>query len=325
VKLRALIVMVMLGLLNVAEPVEAQFSSDIPGVPRASVPFRGGHQNRTEWTFAGYRIPTEPEVGDTTAFGMRLSYGRSYRVATMFELGFDFTITDGFYQRPPEDTGVPGGEPGSSYMRASGVHGLRIGGKWRPVSALDPDGYGWEAAIGAAIQPALKPLIGAERYADSTRIGGQFHAVDEDATGGLHGADPFGGVSTASMVSAMASYRARRLLVDVALVGEAVRKGDEADEGLSPLLNFDGLSPRLGAMFRLTPGIAVGGSYWGKGAPPWRDQVVVGVPGAVKEEQYGVILTLGSRPESGVDMMLSSPNGEWSQSVRLYIRGRSTR
>jgi hypothetical protein len=325
VKVGAIAVTTVLGLLILAEPAESQFSSDIPGVARASVPFRGGHQNRTEWTFAGYRIPTTTEVGDTTAFGLRLSYGRSYRVFTSFELGFDFTITDGFYQRPPEDASVPGGEPGSSYMRASGIHGLRIGGKWRPVSALDPDGYGWEAAIGAAIQPSLRPLIGAERYADSTRIGGQFHNADDDAPGGLRGADPFGRMNTASMISAMASYRARRLLVDAALVGEAVLKGDEEEEGLSPLLNFGGLSPRLGAMFRVTPGMAVGGSYWGKGAPPWRDQSVVGVPGASKEEQYGLILTLGSRPESGVDMMLSSPNGEWAQSLRLYIRGRSTR
>jgi hypothetical protein len=323
--LRAGILALGLSLLIEAEPLAAQFSSDIPGVPRASVPFRGGHQNRTEWTFAGYRIPTDAEVGDTTAFGMRLSYGRSYRVRTSFELGFDITITDGLFQMSPDDPGAVSGPDNRNYMRAAGMYGLRIGGKWRPVSALDTDGYGWEAAVGAAIQPSLKPLIGAERYADSTRIGGQFHPVDEDApAGGLRGADPFGSIHTTSFLMGMASYRSQRILVDAALVAEAVQDDDEA-EGLSPLVKFGGVSPRLGAMYRITPGTAIGVSYWGKGAPPWRDQIAVGVPGGTKEEHYGFILSRGSRPESGIDLMVSTPNGEWGQSVRLYIRGRSTR
>jgi hypothetical protein len=324
---RYLAVLVLLAATLQPERLEAQFSSDIPGVPRASIPFRGGHQNRTEWTFAGYRIPTLAEAGDTTAFGLRLSYGRSYRVATTFEIGFDITITDGLFQRPPQDSIALGGTSGSNYMRASGLYGLRLGGKWRPISALDPDGYGWEVAVGGAIQPALKPLIGAERYADSTRIGGQFHKQDDDAQPerGLNGADPFGTLHTASFVTGMASYRSKRVLVDVALVAEAVSGDDESDAVASPLVKFDGLSPRAGAMYRLRRSLAVGVSYWGKGAPPWRDQISVGVPGAVKEEHYGFILTTGARPESGVDLMVSTPNGDWGQSVRLSIRARSTR
>lgn len=302
-------------------PGEAQFSSDIPGVPRAAVPFSGGHQNRTEWTFAGYRIPTGADAGDTTALGMRLSYGRSYRLFTRFELGFDVTLVDGLYVRSPVDT-LPGGAVTGSYPRGVTLYGLRIGGKFRPFAALDPDGYGFQTAIGAAIQPGLKPVFGVERFADSTRTGGQLAKETED-TDGLTGRDPFASSRTATFLSGMASYRSRRILADAALVVEAVADPDE--EGFSPLVNYDGLSPRLGLVVRLTPGLALGGSYWGKGAPPWRDQISVGLPGAAKEESYGVIVSFGSRPESGTDIMLSSPTGDWGQSLRLYIRGRSTR
>jgi hypothetical protein len=319
----ALFLLIVAGLMALPEPIEAQFSSDIPGVPRASVPFRGSHQNRTEWTFAGYRIPTAPELGDTMAFGMRISYGRSYRVRTMFEVGFDFTIADGLYERPPQDSVALGDAAGTSYMRASALYGLRVGAKWRPISALDPDGYGWEAAVGGAVQPSLRPVIGAERYADSTRVGGQFSGDDQGS--GLLSGDPFGSIHMATFVAGMASYRSKRVLLDAALVGEAVQKSDE-DQGMdSPLVRFDGVSPRLGAVYRLNPSIAIGASFWGKGAPPWRDQIAVGVPGASKEEQYGFILSLGSRPESGTDIMISTPTGAWRESVRLYVRGRSTR
>jgi hypothetical protein len=321
---RAALMMVLLAAMLQPDPVQAQFSSDIPGVPRASVPFRGSHQNRWEWTFAGYRIPTTTDVGDTTAVGVRLSYGRSYRVQSMFEVGFDISIMDGMFERPPQDGELPAGvEPASNYMRAAGLYGLRLGAKWRPVMSLDPDGYGWQAAVGAAIQPSLRPLIGAERFEDSTRVAGQFSGGEDDT--GLRGGDPFGRIHTATFISGMASYRAQRFLVDVALVAEAVSKGDEDDGGFSPLVKFDGLSPRLGAMYRLTPSLALGASYWGTGAPPWRDQIFIGVPGATKEEKFGFILTLGSRPESGTDLMISSPNGAWGESLRLYVRSRSTR
>ncbi|MEX0893235.1 MAG: hypothetical protein WEB88_13800 [Gemmatimonadota bacterium] len=318
---RAVVIVAVVAAGTLTVPAEAQFSSDIPGVPRASVPFRGNHQNRTEWTFAGYKIPGAADVGDTTALGVRVTFGRSYRIRNVFELGFDISIIDGLLERPPEDT-LPGAPPGpGSYIRGSGFYGLRIGGKWRPFSALDLDGYGWEGAIGAGVQPSLRPLIGAESYDDSTRFGGQFSG---EAEPGLRGSDPFGRIHMATFLSGMASYRSQRILADVALVAEAVRESDEAD-GPSPLVKFDGVSPRGGVMYRLTPSLALGASYWGNGAPPWRDQISVGVPGAAKGEHYGFIMTLGSRPESGTDFMVSTPTGDWGQSVRLYIRGRSTR
>lgn len=330
----ALLAAVLVTVTLAPAPAEAQFSSDIPGVPRAAVSFRGGMQSRTEWTFAGFKIPTEGigVEGDTLGGGLRLSLGRSYRIATAFELGFDLTLADGLYVRPPEEDGLLDDDTDRSYLRGVTLYGLRVGAKWRPFSDLDPDGYGWEIAVGAAIQPGVKPLFGIERYADSTRTGGQFikdeddEGVEDPTPGLLPVGDPFGSIHTATFITGMGSYRTQRLLVDLALVAEAVTGGDDdAADTPSPLVKYDGISPRIGVMYRLRPNIALGASYWGTGAPPWRDEIWVGVPGEQKKEQYGFTLTLGSRPESGTDLMVSSPTGNWTESARLYIRMRATR
>jgi outer membrane receptor protein involved in Fe transport len=304
-------------LAALAGPAEAQFSSDIPGVPRATVPFRGTHQNRTEVTFAGYRVPGGGAEEDTLALGMRVSFGRSYRVLTRFEVGIDLTVADGLIVRTPAQDAAQGEV--DYYPRGVTLYGIRIGGKVRPFSALDVAGQGFELAIGGAIQPALRPVFGVEHFGDSTRTGGQF---SKDVDGGaLRDQDPFTRTPSATFLSGMASYRARRVLADAALVVEKVEeRGNSA-----AVASYTGVSPRAGFVFRLTPGLAVGASYWGSGAPPWRDQNLVGIPGAQKEESYGVVIALGARPEAGMDLMLSSPTGAWGESIRLYIRTRSTR
>lgn len=306
-------------LLVAASPLAAQFSSDVPGIPRASIPFRGSHQNRTNWTFTGFKVPGGS--GDTVGGGLRFGFGRSYRVQTRFEVGFDLTLLDGMAVKPPtDDTNIVGA--GGTYIRAEALYGIRIGAKFRPFSALDPDGYGWEAAVGAAIQPGLRPLYGVERYADSTRTGGQFTSKDADL--GLYGADPLARLHTATTLAGMVSYRSRRLLFDGGLMVEKASDPAAGDQP-SPTVAYDKLSPRLGGMFRLTPSFALGGAFWGKGSPAWSDEVWIGMPGELKQEQFGLLLSFGSQPEAGTDLMISSPTGKFGQSLRLLIRTRSTR
>ena len=75
----------------VSAPAAAQFSSDIPGVPRGLVSMRGGRQSRTEWVLTGYHLPSQLDsTKSVNAGGVQLGFGSSYRVRGKFELGFDF-------------------------------------------------------------------------------------------------------------------------------------------------------------------------------------------------------------------------------------------
>jgi hypothetical protein len=178
------------------------------------------------------------------------------------------------------------------------------------------NGNGWQIAVGAAYQPSLHTLWGLDRQNDSLVTGGQFSGDQE-----IEGDDPFAPIHASTIVAGMASYRTKRLTADAAVVAEKV-SGDATNQ--SPLYKFDGVSPRFGAVFRLTPSFGIGGSYWGDGAPPWRDQIRFGLPGEQKQEKFGVLLGFGSSPEAGTDLMITSPTGDITQSVRLYIRLRST-
>jgi hypothetical protein len=309
-----------------ATPAAAQFASDFPGVPRAAISVNGGKQDRLAWALTGYKVPNGAATGDTIAGGLRLSYGRSYRVQSQFEVGFDITLLDGLAVQPPSTGGATTGTTSASrsdtYMRGLTGYGLRIGAKYRPVVNLDPDGNGYELAVGAAFQPELKALYGVEKKGDSTRIGGQFNkdAITPSAT---FNQNPFASINPSTTVAAMGSYRSKRLQGDVAIVSETV-PDRELSADPSPIGIFNGISARAGGAFRLTPGFAVGASYWGSGSPPWWDQVALGTPGKAKNEQFGFLLQLGSNPESGIDLMVTSPTGNFGESARLYIRSRST-
>jgi hypothetical protein len=288
----------------------AQFSSDIPGVPRASTPLRGGHQNRTEFDLAGYRLAGTN--GDTMSFVGRIGFGQSYRVQNKFEIGYDMTIGEGVFHRVPA---VGAGDP-ATYTRGTFFYGIRLGAKFRPVSSISPEGYGYELAIGAGYQPALQPMFGAEREGDSTRVTGHF--LEEEGLARFD--DPFASSHAATQIAGMASYRTRRVTADAAIVTEAVTVGERP----SPTGTYDGLSIRLGAVYRLRPSISVGASYWGDGAPPWRGRIQSRSP-AAQEEQFGVVLAFGSRPEAGTDLVVTSPTGDIASSARFYFRFRSTR
>lgn len=317
---RLLCVALAVGTLaTVATAAPAQISSDLPGVPRASVPFHGARQSRTAFLFSYYsmRSGDAASTGDTLAFGGQVSLGQSYRVGTRWEAGYDFTLGEAFHVRPPAPQAgvVSGGEP-INHTRAFALYAIRLGAKFRPVHVLSPEGYGYEASVAASYQPSLDPLFGITVDGDSTRTGGLVGKDDDDRFGS-------GAVHSAYEVAGIGSYRARRFSVDGALVYESVetRGGDSA---LSPLESYSGLSPRLGGVFRLTRGIGVGASWWGNGSPPWRDRVRLQLPEG-ESQSFAPFLSFGSKPESGMDVMLISPTGDYGRSVQLYIRGRSTR
>ena len=303
-----------------ATPALAQFASDFPGVPRASISLSSGQQNRTAWTLSGYKIPgASGGPGDTVAGGLRLAIGRSYRIRSNFEAGFDFTLVDGLGIFPPKGSSTTTTRVnGSTYYQALVAYAFRIGGKWRPISALDQDGNGYELAIGGAFQPELKPLYGYEMVGDSSRSGGQFQTTKASTA---FRRNPFAKISASTAVAGMASYRSRRLRGDAAIVGEAV-PDRVATADPSPITAYTGVSLRLGGVFRVNPSFAVGGSYWGNGSPPWSDEVRLNVPGKRAKEQWGFLLQWGD-PESGIDIMPSFPTGKISEAARLYIRFRS--
>lgn len=306
----------------VASPAAAQFASDFPGVPRASISIAGGRQSRWAWALSGYKVPNTAGTGDTLAGGVRLGFGQSYRIQGQFEIGFDITLADGFAAKTPSPD-ANSAVKNDVYARGLAGYGFRIGGKFRPIAALDPDGYGYEVALGAAFGPELKSLYGYEVQGDSSRSGGQFNSDDKTKASAAFSDNPFAKLQSSTMVAAMASYRSRRLLADAALVAETVPdRAATADP--SPLNVYTGVSPRVGASFRLTPGIAVGGSYWGTGSPPWWDEVRFHSPGKHSTEQYGFLAQFGSESESGLDLMVSSPTGNFAQSLRIYIRTRAT-
>jgi hypothetical protein len=311
-----------LTLAVVSVPAAAQFSSDFPGVPRGAISIRGSKQARTEWTLGYNTIPAGASAGDTVGFGVRLGFGRSYRVRDQFEIGFDYSFLDLAYQQPP--AAAAGAPETKSYIRGLAGFGFRVGAKMRAYSSIDQDGYGYQASFGIAYQPSLKALIGAEYVGDSSRIGGQFSEAKPASPGSAFKHNPFASMYSGITLGAMGSYRSRRLLADAALMNES-SSDPAAGEDPSPITPYDGISLRVGGAYRLTRSIAVGGSFWGSGSPPWRDEVRLGIAGKPKATQLALLFQFGSQPEGGTDLMISSPTGNFAESVQLYFRTRSTR
>ncbi|HEY9227073.1 MAG TPA: hypothetical protein VIP11_10530 [Gemmatimonadaceae bacterium] len=313
------LVLAAIVVATAVSPATAQFSSDIPGVPRASLSARG-HQTRMEFTLSGYRIPGTS--GDTLAGGLRFGFGSSYRILSQFELGYDVTLVDGYAIQPPATTTGVLATRSPMYLRGLAAYGFRVGGKWRPIAIADRDGNGIELAVGASLQPELKPLYGVEKLGDSVRQGGQF-SKEEPQTSAYFKTNPFAKVSPSTNFAGMASIRAGRLIADVAVVAEQVPDRSTPDQ--SPVGPFDGVSTRVGASFRLLSSIAVGGAYWGNGAPPWRDEVRLDLPGVQRADEYAFLLQFGGERDGGIDLMYASPTGNYAQSGRLYVRARAVR
>jgi len=296
-----------------AVPTGAQLSSDLPGVPRASVPFAGGRQSRGEFDFLYFKVPIDGSR-DTLAFGARIGLGRSYRIQSRWEVGFDLTLVEGMHNRESRQDSTQE-QSFAPYTRGLLGYGFRIGAKFTPISSVSPEGFGYHAGVGVAFQPKLQPLFGISFEDDSTYTGGQF-IKDE---GGLD--DVVQNLPQSIQVAAMGSYRSRRVSVDGALIWESQTE-ETASEPLA-VERYSGLFPRVGAKFQLTRSIAPGLVFWGSGAPPWRDRITERGPGE-DESQFGLLISFGSRRESGTDLLIMSPRGSFGEAIRLYIRTRST-
>jgi hypothetical protein len=307
------VVMLAAGLaLGTAERAQAQFSSDLAAVPRASLPERGPYQGRMTWDFASFR--TDTPAGRSTAGRAHLGFGLSRRIGRWVEVGGDMAMLDVYYARIPVDSLV-GPEPGlqtrasaEGRFTASMFYAPRLGLKVRPVSLTAPDGNRIDLAVGVAYQPSLRPVIAVLHKGDSTAVSGVFGETHPELNP-VHGA---------VQVALMGSYRADRVVADLALVNQSTFR----DEG-SPLESFEGFAPVLGARVRVVSFAWAGFSWWTTGAPPWRDRVVANVP-EESRRHFAPVLSIGTRPERSTDLILSSPDGGLNRSVRLHIQSRWT-
>jgi hypothetical protein len=295
------------------KPAAAQFSSEFPGVPRAAVPFAGAKQNRGEFDLLYFNVPAGTGR-DSMAFGLRIGLGRSWRIRSRFELGFDFSLIEGMHVRERRDSSMA--ESFANYTRAVLGYGLKVGFKFTPINAVSPEGYGYHAGVGVSFQPSLESLFGALLQSDSIITGGVF--VENDANGNDN---ILNAIPQSIQVAAMGSYRTRRIALDGALI--LANTDEPANPNTFPVQRYSGLSLRLGAKYRLTRSIAPALLFWGSGAPPWSDRILAHSPGEQKS-QWGAALSFGSQPEAGTDLMVMSPTGSLGKSVRLYIRVRST-
>lgn len=286
--------------LSVAAPVKAQFSSDLPGVPRGRVSFLSPGQGRFELDMTAFKLG---ESGaDTLAGGLRMGFGHSWRIGSNVELGWDFSLGEVRVVRPKV------ADTTQTNVDATAAYGARIGLKYQFFNVVDPDGYGVSASVGVGFQPEVKPVY---IYSKSG---------EESASGGYAGSKPDDGgidskVHKSTVVMGAVSYRTVRLEADGAIVIE----NSSDPDGVSPIHVYDGTSVSLGARYRLTPGFGVGLVYWGNGAPPWRDRINFGLR-EINPSDFGFLITFGSGLEKGTDIMISSPTGKFSESVSFYLR-----
>lgn len=283
-----------------ASPVQAQFSSDLPGVPRGRVSFLSGGQGRFELDLTAFKLG---ESGaDTLAGGLRIGFGKSWRIGTNVELGWDFSLAEVRMVRP-KDEGVA-----TDNLDATAAYGARIGLKYQFFNVLDPDGYGISASLGAAYQPELKPGFIYSKSGDDSQTGGYAGSTPED--GGIDSK-----IHQSTIFMGAISYRTERVEADGAIVVES----SSQDTGISPIRVYDGTSVTVGGRYRVTPGLGLGIVYWGSGAPPWRDRINFGLRD-IDPSDFGFLVTFGSGLERGTDIMISSPTGSFSESLSFYLR-----
>lgn len=289
----------MVATVSVPAPAVGQWSVDIPGVPRASIVRQGGAQGRFE--LEGSWLSPGGAAGDSTVLATRLGAGWSWRIASALEFGFDFSLASG--QRI---TGIadPGADEDAAELRLTGGYGLRFGLKFRPISYVDLDGNGIEVAVGVGYQPELEPVVRYENDGDSSYVAGLVGDDDDPEAPRVHSSTLFMGA---------VSYRDPRLMGDLAIVSESPAELE------NPFLRaHSGLVVKAGLRYRLTHGFSVGASYWGSGAPPWRDRPALALA-SESDSQFGFLLSFGGTPEKSTDLMVSSPTGSFGESVTVYI------
>lgn len=294
--------LVLVTFLLVPGLLEAQFSSDIPGVPRARVPYLSGNQGRFELGLVGYRL--RGEQVDTIGGSVRMGFGHSFRIAGAFEFGYDVTLGE-FRMLSPGS--APGGEAPSKSMDGTFGYAARFGLKYQLLGIRDPEGYGMSASVGASFQPALKPVFSFSRAADST------------VTRGYAGGAPRNGdpdqilVSTTGLLGAV-GYRSPRVHADFALQYSIA----STPTGISPVESFDGVFASIGAKVFLTESFALGGSFWGTGPPPWRGRIPI--QQRPSDSQQGAFIVSFGGLEHGTDIIISSPTNDFSESASFFVR-----
>lgn len=299
---QALAVLCAFALL--ASPALAQFSTDLPGVPRGRAAFLSGGQGRFELDFAGYKLPATE--GDSLAGSLRIGFGNSWRIGSNFELGYDLSLGELRVLKPANL--VPDADAPPIGVNGTVLYGVRVGLKYQFFNVVDPDGYGISASVGGAFHPELEPVFLYSKEDTTTLTGG--YAGDAPEEGGIDAV-----LSASTIFMGAVSYRMERFDADAALVMENLSEA----EGVSPVRQYDGVSLALGARYRLTGGFAVGISYWGSGAPPWRDRIKLDLR-EEDEAKFGFLLSFGSQLEEGTDIMISSPTGSFSESISIYLR-----
>jgi hypothetical protein len=303
----------LFAVLGLPADAVTQFSSDFPGVPRAAITHFGTVQGRFDLDFTGMRFTAadDPDRAlDSTSVSIRIGFGRSWHVAPNLEVGFDISLAEGRLLHLAADGDFA--DDLENNLAATVGYGLRLGVKFRPLAYVDPDGYGVSAAVGFAIQPSLQPALTYSGEGDSSVLGGAVVSGDDDDDSPpvrLHAGMQFLGA---------VSYRAPRAELDVGVVRESA---DHTGAFRSPVPVYQGTSVRVGARFRVTPSIALGAAYWGSGAPPWRDQVNPGVRD-LEHAPFGLVIGLGSQREKGTELMLSSPTGNFTESLSFHLRVR---
>ena len=84
---------------------------------------------------------------------------------------------------------------------------------------------------------------------------------------------------------------------------------------------YGGTALRSGALYRVTPSMGMGLTWWGDGAPPWRHRIPLTV-GKAQARRWGVVLSLGATQGKSLDMVVTSPTGSFSESISVYLRAR---
>lgn len=297
-------------LFAVPDAAEGQLSSDIPGITSASIPSIGGSQRRIDFQVSYYPDPVD-ETRDRGAT-VRLGYGRSFRVLNNLEAGLQFSFADVGYLHPADR--LEGEEAVDRFWAGHLLYGLELGMKYRPISFMNPEGEGIEAAVFFTVRPGTETGMSVIREGDSTWAGGLFRNPDDE-----EGPEPrpLYTVPPARTMGVSLGYRSRRLAVDGSIVLES---GNEREN--PAMVSHSGFSPRLGARYRLTPGFAGGFTFWSTGSAPWQGEGVF--PGMERGGggSFGVVLTFGAEEGAGTDLILSRGSGNTGEPVRLFIRGR---
>jgi hypothetical protein len=297
---------------------EAQFSSRIPGIPQAALPSHGRQESRFGLDLTGYRL--QGAEGDSLIGTAGVFYGRTLRIGPRVEIGFDLSLADAILVRPPgaQDGAPSASEAPETYLRGTFAYGLTVGAKGRIISFVSPEGHGIELAIGAGARPALHPLFVLEVEGDSTRRGGLFGGDGkDDADMDPPGRAPLAGrLHFATQFLIAGGFRSDRLTADVALLVEGAEEAAD-----SPVTAYSGLAPKVGVLYRLTPGFSFGGAWWSGGAPPWADRIQ---HRAVRSAggNVGLVLGFGPRAEEGTQLVIGSPTGSVAEALRLYVRSR---